>query len=65
MMRITPRFIKDKNGKVVSVLIPYKQSQKILDKLEDYYDYVLAKERSKNIGKTYTFEEVKRELDKK
>jgi PHD/YefM family antitoxin component YafN of YafNO toxin-antitoxin module len=53
-----------RNGKEKFFVIPVKEYEALLEKLEDEADYrALVKARKANTGKpTYTLEEVKREL---
>ena len=53
-----------RNGKEEFFVIPVKEYEALLEKLEDEADYrALVKARKVNAGKpTYTLEEVKREL---
>ena len=39
MMKLSdPQYISDKTGKKISVILPYKQYEKILDELEELQD---------------------------
>jgi len=53
-----------RNGKEKFLVVPIKEYQALLEKLEDEADYrALIKARKANAGKpTYTLEQVKREL---
>ena len=56
-----------RNGKEKFLVVPVKDYEALLEKLEDEADYrALVKARKANAGKpTYTLEEVKRELGMK
>ena len=60
----TPYDVLTRNGKEKFFVVPVKEYEALLEKLEDEADYrALVKARKANAGKpTYTLEEVKREL---
>ena len=60
----TPYDVLTRNGKEKFVVVPVKDYETLLEKLEDEADYrALVEARNANAGKpTYTLEQVKREL---
>ena len=46
MKKINPQFVYDERGKKIGVILAIEEFEKCIDVLEDYQDYVLAKQRS-------------------
>jgi len=66
-MRKTKYDVLTRNGKEEFVVVPVKDYEALIEKLEDQADYrALVEARRANAGKpTYTLEQVKRELGMK
>jgi hypothetical protein len=58
MKKNKPTFLFNEEGKKTGVLLKFADFNKMMEELEDYYDYELIKKRSKKHYKTYTREEV-------
>lgn len=59
--KIKPKYFYDDEGKKIGVFLSPKDFEKLTETLEELSDYYLVIEREKEVGKTYTFEEVRAE----
>ena len=68
MIKMNPKFMCDENGREVGVVLKAKAFERLIDKLEDYHDYMAVvesyKERKKN-PRLYTLDEMKEGLEKR
>ena len=58
MKKINPQFVYDERGKKIGVILAIEEFEKCIDVLEDYQDYVLAKQRSVKKEKLIPHKEV-------
>lgn len=62
MIKVKPKFIYDEKDKKTGVLFTIRDFERIMEELEDFYDYELIKKRCKKKEKTFTPEEVMAEI---
>jgi hypothetical protein len=60
--KFQPKFLVDDDGHKTGVLLKISDFEKIMEELEDYYDYMMAEKRSRKNYKTHTKEEVLAEI---
>ncbi len=62
MIKVKPRFIYDEEGEKTGILLTLRDFERIVEELEDFYDYEIVKKRSKKKEKTFTPEQVMAEI---
>ena len=65
MIAIHPQYITDKDGKKVSVVIPLKEYEQILEELEELDDIKLYDEAKADNGPSMPFDEYVRQRQAK
>ena len=60
--KIKAQFIVDNKGNKKNVILDIKQFEELLKTLEDYYDIATASLAKSRKEKTYTLDEIKKEL---
>ncbi len=64
MIKINPQFVYEEEGKKRGVLLKMRVFDRVVANLEDLYDYKMVVERAHEIDeKTYSLEEVMKEID--
>ncbi len=62
MYNLNPKFVTDKNGKKISVILPIEEFEAIMEELEELEDVKLYDEAKKNktdfIGAAQAFKEI-------
>ncbi len=63
MVKVSPEFLFDEQNKKRGVLLSVKDFERLMESLENFYDYLIIKKREKE--KTVSFEEIKKKYSRK
>jgi predicted DNA-binding protein len=63
--KIKPHYLYDETGEVRGVLLKAKDFEKLVEKMEDFYDVAAVERVKKENKKFYSFEEIKKLIENK